>query len=118
MGKNEKREEDLTEEELLEEEFEELESEYEQEEDRELIKRNKKILFEARKFVQLINSKEGEVLMIWLDSQIATTLELLLNTRETRYLSDLRSYFELKKKLTGASSTKESIEAWLKTTNH
>lgn len=101
------------EDETIDEGFSRLETVYTEEEDIETIKKNRKAYAEATDLSLLLEGTSGEKLLEWLNSEITNILLLLMNTRESRYLSDLKSMFELRKKLTNAKTVKSSIEDWL-----
>lgn len=97
--------------------FSQLESVYTEPEDLEKIKANRRAYNEATDLSLLLEGSAGDKLLEWMNNEITTILLLLLNTRESRYLSDLKSMFDLRKKLTNAKTVKSSIEDWLSKLN-
>ncbi len=100
-------------EETIEEGFSRVSSKYSNEEDSTVIDANRRAYDEAANIAILLEGSSGEQLIKWLDAEITTCILQLLNTREARYLSDLQSLYELRKKLTNAKSVKSTIEDWL-----
>lgn len=100
--------------ETIEEQFSNATDSYADEESKEIIKAKKEAYKESNQIALLVEN-HGSELLKWLNRELTTTIIRLLETREARYLSDLRSLFDLKAKLTNASSIKSSIESWLKT---
>jgi len=102
--------------ETIEEQFSKAEEEYVDEESVEIIK-GKKAAYSESKKISMLMENHGREVINWLDRELTSTIIKLIETREARYLSDLRSLFDLKAKLTNASSVKSSVESWLKTLN-
>lgn len=101
------------EDETIDEGFARVSSKYQNDEDKEVISANRRIYDEASDISLLLEGSSGEKLIAWLNSEITNCLLLLLDTRESRYLSDLKSLYELRKKLTNAKTVKSTIEDWL-----
>lgn len=99
--------------ETIDEGFSRVSSKYTNEEDAQVIAANRRIYDEASEIASLLEGTSGERLINWLNAQITECLIQLLDTRESRYLSDLKSLYELRMKLTNAQSVKSTIEDWL-----
>lgn len=103
--------------ETIEEGFDHIETKFQNEDDQATVSSMRKSYEDNSEIASLLEGYTGEKLLSWLNSHITEILEKLLDTREARYLSDLKSFFELKQKLTNAKSIKESIESWVDSHN-
>ena len=101
------------EDETIDEGFSRVSSRYTSDEDKSVIDANRRIYDEASNISELLEGSSGERLIEWLNTQITNCIMLLLDTRESRYLSDLKSLYDLKMKLTNAKTIKETIRSWL-----
>lgn len=98
-------------EEFITERFAEVSEKYK--EDTDVIESQRKTYESSKEIAMLLEGQGGEELKKWLDGEITVCLMRLLDTREARYLSDLKSLYELRLKLTNSKTIKESIEDWL-----
>lgn len=89
------------------------EGDYPLEEDKELIRANKKLYLESNDLIALSNSSAGRKLIEGLKGEIQVALQNLFETRQGRYISDLEAKFNLLTKITSAKTQAKAIEAWV-----
>lgn len=61
----------------------------------------------------LMESDGGKVLVKWLKSEVKSTIDSLIKTRDTKFISDLESQLKLFNKLTSSKDDLRLIENWL-----
>mgnify|MGYP000918290531 CR=1 FL=1 len=96
-----------------EEQFDDAEKEYRLDSDKEILASQRRIYKESLDLSNLTDSPGGKQLIKNVKDEITKALNLLIETRQGRYLSDVDSNLILLMKLTGAKSQKEAIGNWL-----
>jgi hypothetical protein len=95
------------------EQFDNLETEYSEVEDQEMIRANRAAYNDASQLASLASSESGRILVKYLKDEISKNIQLIIETRKARYVSDLDSNLSLLTKLIGAKKTTEAIGSWL-----
>lgn len=93
--------------------FENAKSKYLTEEDQATIAENKRVFDTASQLLMFSESEAGKILITQLKSDISKAIQLLIETRKARYVSDLESNLNLLNKLIGSKSTADAISSWL-----
>lgn len=81
--------------------------------DQEDIKQTEKQIEESTALQRIMESRDGEVLIKWLKSELTGTIDNLIKTRDTKFISDLESQLKLFNKLTSSKDDLKLIENWL-----
>ncbi len=96
-----------------EQQFDDVEQEYTLDEDKEVIRANRETYKESKNFSDLADSPGGRLLIKSLKDEISKSLQLLIETRNGRYVSDIESNLNLLTKLIRAKKQTEAIAKWL-----
>jgi hypothetical protein len=86
---------------------------FKQKEDQEPLRQLESQVEELNALTRIMDTKDGEVLINWLKSEIKATIDNIIKTREDKYISDLDSNLKLFNKLTSSKEDLKAIEAWL-----